>query len=35
MDVHGMAIVVLSQGVWMAWVGVLLIRTRGGSRDST
>jgi hypothetical protein len=28
MDVHGLAIVVLSQGVWMAWVGVLLIRMR-------
>jgi hypothetical protein len=28
MNVHGLAIVVLSQGVWMTWVGVLLIRMR-------
>jgi hypothetical protein len=27
MDVHGLLIVVMSQGAWMAWVGVLLMRT--------
>jgi hypothetical protein len=29
MNVHGLMLVVLGQGAWMAWTGVLLIRRPG------